>query len=71
MVLLMAILIVSSLLLVQAQGMMIAGAEVLVVGVADCGAIVAIHLLHPLYRRPLEDMEDSLGGHLVWCMVLG
>jgi modulator of FtsH protease len=43
-VLLMAVLIVTCLLLVPAQGMVLAGVEVLVVGVADWVAIVTIHL---------------------------
>jgi hypothetical protein len=50
-VLLMAVLIVTCLLLVPAQGMVLAGVEVLVVGVADWVAIVTIHLRQLKYPR--------------------
>ncbi len=53
-VLLMAVLIVTSLLLVPAQGMVLAGVEVLVVGVADWVTIVTIHLLQIRNWRSLE-----------------
>src|SRR3954467_13404239 len=44
--LLVSVLVVTILLLVPAQGMLLAGVEVLAVGISDWVAIVAIHLLH-------------------------
>jgi hypothetical protein len=44
-VLLVAVLVVTCLLLVPAQGTVVAGVEVLVVGIADWAAIVAIQVL--------------------------
>jgi hypothetical protein len=53
-VLLMAVIIVTSLLLVPGQGTTLARVEVLVVGAADWLAIVAIHLLQLRNWRSLE-----------------
>ena len=61
-VLLMAVLIVTSLLLVPGQGRVLAGVEVLVVGAADWLAIVAIHLLQLRNWR-------SLGAYIRWNLV--
>jgi modulator of FtsH protease len=44
-VMLMAVLIVTILLLVPAQGMVLAGVEVLAVGIVDWAAVVIIHVL--------------------------
>ena len=67
-VLLMAVLIVTSLLLVPAQGMVLAGVEVLIVGVADWVAIVVIHLLH---LRNWQSLEAYLRWNFVGRVVLG
>ena len=67
-VLLMAVLIVTCLLLVPAQGMVIAGVEVLAVGVADWVAIVVIHLLH---LRNWQSLEANLRWNFVRRVVLG
>src|SRR5215218_2086459 len=67
-VLLMAVLIVTILLLVPAQGMVLAGVEVLIVGVADWIAIVAIHLLH---LRHWQSLEANLRVNFVGRIVLG
>ena len=67
-VLLMAVLVVSCLLLVPAQGMVLAGVEVLTVGVVDWAAIVAIHL------RQLKNwrwLEPALRWNYVGRVVLG
>jgi hypothetical protein len=61
-VLLMAVLIATCLLLVPGQGTVLAGVEVLAVGVADWLVIVAIHLLHLRNWR-------SLGAYLRWNFV--
>ena len=67
-VLLMAVLVVSCLLLVPAQGMVLAGVEVLTVGVVDWATIVAIHL------RQLKNwrwLEPALRWNYVGRVVLG
>ena len=64
----MAVLVVSCLLLVPAQGMVLAGVEVLTVGVFDRAAIVAIHL------RQLKNwrwLEPALRWNYVGRVVLG
>ncbi len=68
MVLLMAVLIATCLLLVPAQGMVLVGVEVLIVGVADWVAIVAIHLLQ---LRNWQSLEANLRMNLVGRVVLG
>ena len=67
-VLLVAVLIVTILLLVPAQGAVVAGVEVLVVGIADWAAIVAIQLLQ---LRNWHSLEATLRGHFVVRVVLG
>jgi hypothetical protein len=67
-VLLVAVLIVTSLLLVPAQGTVVAGVEVLAVGVADWAAIVAIQLLQ---LRNWRSLEATLRWHFVARVVLG
>ena len=67
-VLLMAVLIVTCLLLVPAQGMVLAGVEVLVVGVADWVAIVTIHLRQ---LRNWQALEANLRVNFVGRVVLG
>src|SRR3712207_6790637 len=67
-VLLMAVLIVTCLLLVPAQGMVLAGVEVLVVGVADWVAIVTIHLRQ---LRNWQALEANLRVNLMGRVVLG
>ncbi len=67
-VLLMAVLIVTCLLLVPAQGMVLAGVEVLVVGVADWVAIVTIHLRH---LRNWQALEANLRVNFMGRVVLG
>jgi len=67
-VLLMAVLIVTVLLLVPGQGMVLAGVEVLAVGVADWGAIVAIHLRQ---LKNWRSLEPSLRFHSVGRVALG
>jgi hypothetical protein len=66
-VLLMAVLIVSILLLVPAQGMVLAGVEVLVVGVADWVAIMTIHLLQLRNWQALKEanLRVSFVGRVV------
>jgi hypothetical protein len=67
-ILLVAVLIVTIVLLVPAQGMMLAGAEVLTVGVVDWAAIVAIQVLQ---LRNWHSLEASLRWHFVPRVVLG
>ena len=67
-VLLVAVLIVTSLLLVPAQGMVLAGVEVLAVGVADWAAIVAIQLLQ---LRNWQSLETTLRRHFMIRVMLG
>ena len=67
-VLLMAVLIATSLLLVPAQGMVLAGVEVLAVGVVDWLAILAIQLLH---LRHWQSLEVNLRVNFVGRIVLG
>ena len=67
-VLLVAVLIVTTLLLVPAQGMMVAGVEVLVVGIADWAAIVAIQMLQ---LRNWSSLEANLRWHLLPRAILG
>jgi hypothetical protein len=67
-VLLMAVLVVSCLLLVPAQGMVLAGVEVLVVGAADWAAIVAIHLRQ---LKNWRSLEPALRWNYVGRVVLG
>ena len=67
-ILLMAVLIVTCLLLVPAQGIVIAGIEVLIVGIADWVAIVVIHLLH---LRNWQSLEVNLRWNFVGRVVLG
>ncbi len=68
MVLLMAVLIVTCLLLVPAQGMMLAGVEVLAVGVADWVAILTIQLRQ---LRNWQSLEPSIRLTFVTRMVAG
>jgi hypothetical protein len=67
-VLLVAVLVVTCLLLVPAQGTVIAGVEVLVVGIADWAAIVAIEVLQ---LRNWHSLEVNLRWHFVPRVVLG
>ena len=67
-ILLVAVLIVTSLLLVPAQGTVVAGVEVLVVGIADWAAILAIQLLQ---LRNWHSLESNLRWHLVPRVILG
>ncbi len=67
-VLLMAVLIVTSLLLVPGQGTVLAGVEVLAVGAADWLAIVAIHLLQ---LRNWRSLEAYIRWNLVGRIVMG
>jgi hypothetical protein len=67
-VLLVAVLVVTILLLVPRQGMMLAGVEVLVVGVFGWVAIVTIHLLH---LRNWQSLGASLRWNFVGRVVLG
>lgn len=67
-VLLVAVLIVNSLLLVPAQGTVVAGVEVLVVGIADWAAIVVIQLLQ---LRNWHSLEATLRPKFVARVVLG
>ena len=64
----MAALVVTSLLLVPGQGTVLAGVEVLAVGVADWAAIVAIQ---PLRLRNWRLLEPALRWPLVTRVVLG
>jgi hypothetical protein len=68
-VLLVAVLIVTTLLLVPAQGMVVAGVEVMVVGIADWAAIVAIQMLQ--LRNYWSSLEANLRWHFVPRVVLG
>ena len=66
-VLLVGVLIVSTLLLVPGQGMVVAGVEVLAVGIAQWAAIVAIQL----QQLPnLRSLETNLRRHFVARVVL-
>jgi len=67
-VLLVAVLVVSTLLLVPGQGMMLAGVEVLAVGIAVWAGIVAIQLLQ---LPNLRSLEPNLRRHFVARVVLG
>jgi hypothetical protein len=66
-VLLVAVLVVTILLLVPAQGMVVAGVEVLAVGIAAWAVIVAIQL-HQL--RNWQSLESELRRHFVTRVVL-
>jgi hypothetical protein len=66
-VLLVAVLIVTTLLLVPAQGMVLAGVEVLAVGIAEWAAIVTIQLQQ---LRNLRSLETNLRRHFIVRMVL-
>src|ERR687893_1436632 len=66
-VLLVAVLIVTMLLLVPAQGMVLAGAEVLAVGVLDWAAVVIIQLL---VLRNWQSLEPAFRWHFVPRVVL-
>src|SRR5215213_4335172 len=66
-VLLVAVLIVTMLLLVPAQGMVLAGAEVLAVGVLDWAAVVIIQLL---VLRNWRSLEPAFRRHFVPRVVL-
>jgi hypothetical protein len=61
-VLLVAVLIVTILLLVPDQGMVLAGAEVLAVGVVDWAVVVIIQVL---VLRNWQSLEPALHWHLV------
>jgi hypothetical protein len=67
-VLLMTVLIVTILLLVPSQGMVLAGVEVLTVGVADWAAIVAIHLRQ---LKNWRSLEPALRRNYLGRVVLG
>jgi hypothetical protein len=67
-VLLVAVLIATILLLVPAQGMRLAGAEVLAVGVVDWAAVVTIQLLG--LRNWRSSPDPSFRWHLVQRVVL-
>jgi hypothetical protein len=67
-VMLVAVLVVTCLLLVPSQGTVVAGVEVLAVGVVDWAAIVAIQVLQ---LRNWHSLEASLRWHLVPRVVLG
>ncbi len=64
----MAVLIATCLLLVPAQGTVVAGVEVLTVGIVDWAAIVAIQLLQ---LRNWQSLEPSLRWHFVPRVVFG
>jgi hypothetical protein len=66
-VLLVAVLIVTILLLVPAQGMVVAGAEVLPVGGVDWAAVVIIQVL---VLRNWQSLEPAFRWHFVPCVVL-
>ena len=66
-VLLVAVLIVTLLLLVPSQGMVLAGAEVLAVGVLDWAAVVTIQLL---VLRNWRSLEPAFRRHFVPRVVL-
>jgi len=67
-ILLIAVLIATSLLLVPGQGMVLAGVEVLAIGVVDGAAIVAIQLLHV---RNWQWLEPALRQAFLGRVVLG
>ena len=67
-ILLMAVLIATCLLLVPAQGTVVAGVEVLAVGVVDWSAIVSIQLLQ---LRNWQSLEASFRWHFVPRVVFG
>src|SRR3954464_10189594 len=67
-VLLVAVLIVTTLLLVPGQGMVLAGVEVLAGGIAEWAAIVAIQLQQ---LRNLRSLESPLRRHFIARVVLG
>jgi hypothetical protein len=67
-VLLVAVLLVTCLLLVPAQGTLVAGVEVLVVAIADWAAIVAIQVRQ---LRNWHSLEASLRWNFVPRVVLG
>jgi hypothetical protein len=66
-VLLMAVLIVTMLLLVPAQGMVLAGAEVLAVGLVDWATVVIIQVL---VLRNWHSLEPAFRWHFVPRVVL-
>jgi hypothetical protein len=66
-VLLVAVLIVTILLLVPDQGMVLAGAEVLAVGIVDWAAVVTIQLL---VLRNWQSLEPAFRWHFVPRVVL-
>jgi hypothetical protein len=66
-VLLVAVLIVTMLLLVPAQGMVLAGAEMLTVGVLDWAAVVIIQVL---VLRNWQSLEAAFRWHFVPRVVL-
>jgi hypothetical protein len=67
-VLLVAVLIVTILLLVPAQGMVLAGAEVLAVGVLDWAAVVIIQVL--VLRNWRRSLDPAFRWHFVPRVVL-
>jgi hypothetical protein len=67
-VLLVAVLVVTLLLLVPSQGMMLAGAEVLAVGVLDWAVVVIIQLL--ALRNWRSSLDPAFRRHLVPRVVL-
>jgi len=67
-VLFMAVLVATCLLLVPAQGTVVAGVEVLTVGIVDWVAIVAIQLL---YLRNWQSLEPSIRWNFVPRVVFG
>jgi hypothetical protein len=64
----MAVLIATCLLLVPAQGTVVAGVEVMVVGVVDWAVIVAIQLLQ---LRNWQSLDPSFRWHFVPRVVFG
>jgi hypothetical protein len=66
-VLFLSVLIVTLLLLVPGQGMVVAGVEVLAVGVADWAFVVAIQLLH---LRQWDSLDATLRWQFVTRVVL-
>ena len=67
-ILLMAVLIATCLLLVPDQGTVVAGVEVLAVGVIDWSAIVSIQLLQ---LRNWQSLDPSFGRHFASRVVFG
>jgi modulator of FtsH protease len=67
-VLLVSVLVVTILLLMPAQGMVLAGVEMLAVGIADWVAIVAIHLLQ---LKNWQSLAPNLRWNFVWRVGLG